>query len=56
LRVAERNYDIIDGPHVPIKAWTRGVLFEAQAQERFGCGEWSRERLGLATGLTSPPG
>ena len=30
----ERSYEVLPGRRVPIKAWTRGVPFEAQAQQQ----------------------
>ncbi len=32
--MTEKNFDVIDGGRVPIKTWTRGVPFEAQAREQ----------------------
>ena len=31
---AERNFDLIDGGRVPIKAWVRGVPFEDAARQQ----------------------
>lgn len=32
--MTERNYDVLESRNVPIKAWTRGVPFEAEAKKQ----------------------